>query len=89
MRVRAGVSRCRLLVLLQVLPCSALAPAGECILSRMALLLLRFSYKAWIFGALFYWATWLLLVVSCLRRINSDGDFVLFVQVLAEGCAED
>ena len=48
----------------QVLPCTTSAPAGECVLSRMALLLLRFSYKAWIFGAVFYWATWLFLLVS-------------------------
>ncbi|XP_043191535.1 probable lysosomal cobalamin transporter isoform X1 [Amphibalanus amphitrite] len=46
----------------EVLPCTASAPAGECVLSRMALLLLRFSYKAWIFGAVFYWATWLFLL---------------------------
>ncbi|XP_037077362.1 probable lysosomal cobalamin transporter [Pollicipes pollicipes] len=46
----------------EVLSCSTRAPAGECVLSRMALLLLRFSYKAWIFGAVFYWATWLFLV---------------------------
>jgi len=32
-----------------------------CILSRISLLLATFHYKAWIFGAIYYWLTWLLM----------------------------
>jgi len=66
----------------EVFPCSTLAPAGQCVLSRMSLLLLRFSYKAWIFGAVFYWGTWLFLlsvlagvpIALCRRRPRAGGD---------------
>ena len=30
--------------------------------SRISVLLLSFHYKAWIFGAAYYWLTWVLLV---------------------------
>ena len=30
--------------------------------SRVSVLLLSFHYKAWIFGAAYYWLTWILLV---------------------------
>lgn len=34
----------------------------ECIQSRMSMLLSRFFYKMWFFGAAYYWATWLFLL---------------------------
>lgn len=33
-----------------------------CVPSRISVLLLSFHYKAWIFGAAYYWLTWVLLV---------------------------
>jgi len=33
----------------------------DCVPSRISMLLLAFHYKAWIFGAAYYWLTWLLL----------------------------
>lgn len=33
----------------------------QCILSRISLLLFTFHYKAWIFGAAYYWFIWILL----------------------------
>merc|ERR1712142_1092869 len=33
----------------------------ECTPSRISVLLLSFHYKAWIFGAAYYWLTWLFL----------------------------
>ena len=30
--------------------------------SRVSVLLLSFHYKVWIFGAAYYWLTWILLV---------------------------
>ena len=33
----------------------------DCILSRIALLLTTFHYKAWIFGAAYYWLIWVFL----------------------------
>lgn len=42
------------------------APAGDCNMTRISLLLMSFHTKAWIFGALYYWLTWLfLLVIFC------------------------
>jgi len=35
----------------------------ECTPSRISVLLLSFHYKAWIFGAAYYWLTWTFLVV--------------------------
>ena len=33
----------------------------NCVPSRISVLLLSFHYKAWIFGAAYYWLTWVLL----------------------------
>lgn len=46
------------------------APPDECVMTRASVLLLRFFYKAWIFGAAYYWATWLFLVVTPLAAIG-------------------
>lgn len=37
---------------------------GTCIMTRAAMLLNRFFYKVWFFGACYYWGTWLFLAVS-------------------------
>ncbi|KAK8775478.1 hypothetical protein V5799_031168 [Amblyomma americanum] len=42
-------------------PCDGYAPPEECIMSRSSALLVRYFFKAWIFGAAYYWATWLFL----------------------------
>lgn len=44
--------------------CSIDAPEGACIMTRVAILLNRFFYKVWFFGACYYWGTWLFLAVS-------------------------
>ena len=61
-----------------LLPCSAQAPADECVMTRMSLLLVRFFYKVWVFGALYYWCNWALLgvmligfVVAVVRKRRS------------------
>ncbi|KAI0232159.1 putative lysosomal cobalamin transporter, partial [Lamellibrachia satsuma] len=50
----------------------------ECVMTRMAMLLVRFFYKVWIFGAAFYWASWLFIgtffigfIVSLVKRQRS------------------
>uniref|UniRef100_A0A023GP83 Putative lysosomal cobalamin transporter n=1 Tax=Amblyomma triste TaxID=251400 RepID=A0A023GP83_AMBTT len=42
-------------------PCVMDAPAEECVMSRGSALLVRFFFKAWVFGAAYYWATWVFL----------------------------
>ncbi|XP_064605243.1 probable lysosomal cobalamin transporter [Liolophura sinensis] len=46
--------------------CSTDAPPGECVITRMALLLTRFFYKMWFFGAAYYWGTWVFLLMILL-----------------------
>ncbi|XP_021342280.1 probable lysosomal cobalamin transporter [Mizuhopecten yessoensis] len=41
--------------------CSTDAHESNCVISRMALLLTRFFYKMWFFGAAYYWTTWVFL----------------------------
>ena len=36
----------------------------SCTMTRMSALLLRFFYKAWFFGAYYYWMMWTFLIVS-------------------------
>lgn len=42
-------------------PCDVDAPPVDCVMSRGSALLVRFFFKAWVFGAAYYWATWLFL----------------------------
>ncbi|XP_037582219.1 probable lysosomal cobalamin transporter [Dermacentor silvarum] len=42
-------------------PCDAQALPDDCVMSRGSAMLEGFFFKAWIFGAAFYWATWLFL----------------------------
>jgi len=43
--------------------CSTDASEGACIMTRAAVLLNRFFYKVWFFGACYYWGTWLFLAI--------------------------
>ena len=43
---------------METMVCTTSAPEGECLMSRLALLLNTLFYKAWFFGAFFYWAMW-------------------------------
>ncbi|GAB6029923.1 putative lysosomal cobalamin transporter [Chamberlinius hualienensis] len=52
-------------------PCSTAAPPDECILSRVGMLLVRLGFKAWFFGAVYYWGTWVLLGVIVLGSLVS------------------
>ena len=36
---------------------------NECNMSRISVLLLAFHYKQWVFGAAYYYLTWLFLIV--------------------------
>ena len=38
--------------------------SDDCVLTRMSLLLTRFFFKMWVFGAAYYWGTWAFLFVS-------------------------
>lgn len=38
--------------------------ADQCTMSRISMLLTRFCYKAWIFGAIYYWCSWAYLAVG-------------------------
>lgn len=62
-----------------VIPCTTKAPNDECIMTRMSMLLFRFIYKLWFFGAAYYWASWiflgmflLALVISAIRKRRSS-----------------
>ena len=39
------------------------APVHQCVMTRVAVLLLAFHTKVWIFGAAYYWLMWMLLLV--------------------------
>ena len=41
----------------------------NCDMSRISVLLLEFHYKAWIFGAAYYYLTWLFLIVIVVGAI--------------------
>jgi len=49
----------------EVKPCdwSSDAPEGECVMTRLAVLMTRMSYKTWYFGAIINWLSWIFLVV--------------------------
>nr|XP_027197934.1 probable lysosomal cobalamin transporter isoform X2 [Dermatophagoides pteronyssinus] len=44
--------------------CNLDSPKDSCTMTRMSALLLRFFYKAWFFGAYYYWMMWTFLIVS-------------------------
>lgn len=47
-----------------LLPCATSVSEKYCTMTRASTLLLRFFYKIWIFGAIYYWAFWLFIAVS-------------------------
>jgi len=52
-----------------VLLCSSKTTSDDCTMTRASALLVRFFYKAWFFGAFYYWSMWAFLavsVISCL-----------------------
>lgn len=63
--------------------CSTNQSEDNCMITRMALLLTRFFYKMWFFGAAYYWGTWAFLlfiligfVVAICKKAKSviDGE---------------
>ncbi|CAN8025178.1 unnamed protein product [Ixodes persulcatus] len=58
-----------------LMPCTIDAPPADCVMTRASALLLRFFYKAWVFGACYFWAT----VLLCASYV------VAFVVVIARG----
>lgn len=42
--------------------CSTSQSEDDCVITRMTLLLTRFFYKMWFFGAAYYWGTWAFLL---------------------------
>lgn len=46
-----------------LIPCDWNAPEGECVMTRVAVLWTRVSYKIWYFGSIFYWISWVFLFV--------------------------
>ena len=42
---------------------------GDCVMTRNSALLTRFFYKAWFFGAAYYWCSWAFLAVSGLALV--------------------
>jgi len=54
-----------------VATCSMEAPAEECIMTRMSMLLIRFFYKVWFFGAAYYYLSWAFLVIILIGFVVS------------------
>lgn len=44
-------------------------PLDDCVMTRNSALLMRFFYKAWFFGAAYYWFSWAFIVVSGISLI--------------------
>lgn len=42
----------------KLMPCSTNASSNDCVMTRIGVLLVRFFYKVWFFGAVYYWASW-------------------------------
>ncbi|RWS24539.1 putative lysosomal cobalamin transporter-like protein, partial [Leptotrombidium deliense] len=51
------------------LPCPNEELADDCVMTRNAMLLTRYFYKAWFFGAFYYWSTWAFLGVSAISLL--------------------
>ena len=49
-----------------IVPCNTHINSTECTMTRNSALLTRFFYKAWFFGAAYYWCTWLFVAVSAI-----------------------
>eukprot|EP00106_Octopus_bimaculoides_P012063 XP_014779505.1 PREDICTED: probable lysosomal cobalamin transporter [Octopus bimaculoides] len=46
-----------------VMSCNVAAPEDLCIMTRLAVLLTKFFYSMWFFGAAYYWFSWVFLAV--------------------------
>jgi LMBR1 domain-containing protein 1 len=51
-------------VTVSIIPCDSNARPDTCIMTRNSALLTRFFYKAWFFGAIYYWCSWVFIAVS-------------------------
>lgn len=51
-------------VTVNLIPCNSNARPDTCTMTRNSALLTRFFYKAWFFGAFYYWCSWAFVVVS-------------------------
>eukprot|EP00112_Aurelia_sp_Birch-Aquarium-sp1_P004805 Seg1545.2_Seg1545.9 transcript_id=Seg1545.2_Seg1545.9/GoldUCD/mRNA.D3Y31 product="putative lysosomal cobalamin transporter" protein_id=Seg1545.2_Seg1545.9/GoldUCD/D3Y31 len=51
--------------------CSTESPPDECTMTRMAVLLNKLFYKAWFFGAFYYYAQWCLIVIFVIGFVIS------------------
>lgn len=49
-----------------IIPCDIRSENDDCVMTRASTLLVRFFYKAWIFGAFYYWASWVFIGVSAI-----------------------
>ncbi|KAH9500668.1 putative lysosomal cobalamin transporter [Bulinus truncatus] len=49
---------------LDIKQCTTEVSEDYCVVTRMTLLLVRFFYKMWFFGAAYYWLTWVFLGVN-------------------------
>jgi len=49
--------------------CTIAALSADCTMTRMSALLVRFFYKAWFFGAYYYWAMWAFIGVSLISFV--------------------
>lgn len=61
--------------------CTTESSSDDCVMTRMTLLLTRFFYKMWFFGAAYYWATWAFLgfmligfIVAVVKKRKSSID---------------
>ncbi|CAG2164771.1 unnamed protein product [Oppiella nova] len=52
-----------------VMVCSSIASSEDCTMTRVSALLVRFFYKAWFFGAFYYWSMWAFIAVSVLSAV--------------------
>ncbi|KAI2805818.1 putative lysosomal cobalamin transporter [Blomia tropicalis] len=66
--------------------CTISASSDECTMTRMSALLVQFFYKAWYFGAYYYWAMWAFLAISFVSLV-----YVIIKpkQVVTEGLLDD
>lgn len=53
----------------EVLPCSLDSPSNACLKTRSSTLILAMLSQVWLFGAVFYWMSWLFVLVSFVSLI--------------------
>ena len=50
-----------------LISCDWNAPEGECVMTRIAVLWARSTYKIWYFSSIFYWVSWIFLAVVVIQ----------------------